>query len=430
MNHLTRRTDRRSFLKHAGALTLASSVGNADVLSQDSTPSDTVSSAPPDEPRSTEPTGADIGSQYPWIDSMARRYDFPMSFLSDNFRSLEEFKQAGRAKLLECFGRQPAPVQPSAEIVDRREFPEYVREKILFSTTADFRVPAYLHIPKAATTKPHPAIVDLHSHGGMFLFGKEKVVDLGNNHPVMTEYHDRVYGGRPTSTELVRRGYVVITIDTFMFGERRALMDKDLHYGWERSRYSMEDAKYLNSVCRSKESTIVKSLALAGYTWPGVVTWDDMRTVDYLLTRPEVDPTRVGCLGVSMGGHRTLYLAGLDERIAAACVVGFMSTVKPMIKAHVDTHSFVHFVPLLHQYLDLPDVVSMMAPKPLMVQHCRGDGLYPLSGMRESNNKIAAIYEKAGVPDQFAGRFFEGRHRFDQEMQNAAFDWLDAQLQA
>src|SRR5205823_4794770 len=115
---------------------------------------------------------------------------------------------------------------------------DYVREKITFATTPHFRVPAYVLIPKGA--KKAPAIVDLHSHGGMFLFGKEKVIDLGDNHPTMTAYHRGNYDGRPTATELVRRGYVVLTIDAFMFGERRAMLDADLKHGWDRARYSDE----------------------------------------------------------------------------------------------------------------------------------------------------------------------------------------------
>jgi hypothetical protein len=174
---------------------------------------------PPDLPHDLKPTGADIGSLFPTIERLAKRHEFAYSFLGDRFRSLDDFKATGRAKLLECFGQQPAKVEPRAEIVDRRDMGDHFREKLIFSTTPDFRVSACLHIPKAAVSKPHPAIVDLHSHGGMYLFGKEKVVNLGENHPVMKEYHNRVYGGRPTSTELVRRGYVVITIDTFMFGE-------------------------------------------------------------------------------------------------------------------------------------------------------------------------------------------------------------------
>ncbi len=425
-------TNRRRFLRQSGMVSLAgiTAATTAPLCEAATAPQQPGNSGPPADLRqSNQPTEADIGSLFRIIDRAARRHDYPYSFLSGRFKDLEQFKAAGRSKLLECFGRQPERVDPRAEIVDRRDLGYCIREKIVFSTTPNFRVPAYLHLPKASLRKPHPAIVDLHSHGGMFLFGKEKVVDLGNNHPVMQQYHQKVYGGRPTSTELVRRGYVVITIDAFMFGERRLIMDKDLKYGWDRSRYSLEDARYLNNVCRSKEATLVKSLTFAGYTWPGIVTWDDMRTVDYLVSRPEVDSDRIGCLGVSMGGHRTLYLAGLDERIAAACVVGFMSTVRPMIKKHVDTHSFVHFVPQLHRYLDLPDVVSMMAPKPLMVQQCRRDGLFPYSGMVDSLRKIEAVYDKAKVKHRFDGRFYEGPHRFDRKMQDDAFAWFDRHLQ-
>jgi dienelactone hydrolase len=244
----------------------------------------------------------------------------------------------------------------------------------------------------------------------------------------MAEYHRRNYDGRPTATQLVRRGYVVIVTDAFMFGERRALLDADHKTGWDRTKYTAADVQNLNQKCRAKESTIVKGLTLAGLTWPGIVTWDDIRTVDYLVTRPEVDPKRIGCLGVSMGGHRTLFLAGVDERVAAACVVGFLSAVTPMVKAHLDTHSFVHFVPHLHRWLDLPDVVSMAAPRALLVQQCEKDGLFPLAGMKEAVANIAKVYEKGGAKEQFTGRFYDVPHKFTKEMQDAAFAFLDKYL--
>ena len=337
-----------------------------------------------------KPTGADLGSLYPLVSELAASNQYPYSFLSDRFNNLDEFKKAARDKIFELLLYQPQEVVPDPEVTERVDKGDYIREKILFSTSSHFRIPAYVLIPKNLDG-PAPAIVDLHSHGGMFLFGKEKVVDLGDNHPVMAEYHRSVYDGRPTSTALVQRGYVVIVIDAFMFGERRVMMDDDLKYGWDRSKYTVEDANHLNQRCRNKETTLAKSLVFAGLTWPGIVFWDDIRTVDYLITRPEVDANRIGCLGISMGGYRSLYLSGLNERIAAACVVGFMSTVKPMMKAHIDTHSWVHYLPALHQFLDLPDVVSMMAPKPLMVQQCSQDGLFPLEAMEESLEKIAAV---------------------------------------
>jgi dienelactone hydrolase len=383
--------------------------------------------APPDQPRDLEATSADSGSLFPDIERLSRKRNYPYSFLSNRWRSVDEYRAEGRRVVLDSFGYRPPAAAPRAEVVDRRDLGEFVREKILFSTTPDFRVPAYVHIPKNRSGRL-PAIVDLHSHGGMFLFGKEKVIDFGANHPAMVEYHKENYGGRPTATALARRGYVAITIDAFPFGERRLMMDEDLKYGWERSKYSVEDVRNLNRKCQQKESTVAKALAFAGMTWPGIVAWDDMRTVDYLVTRPEVDPARIGCVGVSMGGYRSLLLAGLDDRIAVAGVVGFMSTVRPMIQRHVDTHSFVHFIPGLHGYLDLPDVAALRAPKPLMVQQCKRDGLFPPAGMEEAAKKIADIYEKAGAPDAFAPRFYDVPHMFNVEMQEEAFAWFDRHL--
>lgn len=416
---------RRQFLEVAG-ISAAASLLTGSAAAQD-VGAESVPTPPPDLPQEPPPASADLGSLLRVVTPLAEANEYQYSFLGDRFANHAEFRAAAKGKILEIYGTAPVAVTPRAEVVDRQEFPDYVREKIVFSTTPYFRVPAYVHIPRKLTGRA-PAIVDLHSHGGMFLFGKEKVIDFGMNHPVMTKYHTGNYGGRPTTTALVRRGYVVITIDALMFGERRFWSAKDEKYGWDRAKYSFDDAEHLNQQCRGKESTLAKSLALAGLNWPGVVTWDDMRTVDYLLTRPEVDPKRIGCLGVSFGGWRTLFLAALDERIKAACIVGFMSTVKPMLQRHIDTHSWVHFVPAMHRWLDWPDVASMAAPRPLLVQQCRQDGLFPLAGMEAAVEQIAAAYTKAKVREQFTGRFYDVPHRFDVAMQDDAFVWLDRHL--
>ncbi|MFB3826404.1 MAG: alpha/beta hydrolase family protein [Bryobacteraceae bacterium] len=384
---------------------------------------------PPDTPRDLTPNGADLGTLSPYIEALVNRRQHACSFLTGRFRSLDEYRNTGRKAVLDALGYRPAPVAPAAQVIDRQDMGGFVREKVLFSTCADFRVPAYLHIPKGLKGRA-PAIVDLHSHGGMFLFGKEKVIDFGRNHPAMVEYHKVNYESRPTTTALVRRGYVVITIDAFMFGERRIMMDAGLKYGWERAKYSLDDVRYLNGICARKETTLAKALTLAGMSWQGIVLWDDMRTVDYLAGRPEVDPSRIGCAGVSFGGYRSLYLGGMDDRIAAACVVGFMSTVKPMARRHVDTHSWVHFVPEVHRYLDWPDIAALRAPKPLMVLQCKQDGLFPLEGMQDAVSKIAAVYAKAGASSRFDGRFYDVPHQFNVAMQEDAFDWFDRHLKA
>ncbi len=409
--------NRRSFLSALGLTSLSTAL----------TASEPGFASAADSPRELRPSGADLGSLFPEVKKLAGSGEYPFSFLTGKFPTLDDFRGAAHAKVLEVLQHRPEKVDPRPEVLERVERDDHIREKVLFSTTPQFRVPAYVLIPKNLKG-PAPAIVDLHSHGGMFLFGKEKVIDLGENHPAMTAYHERNYDGRPTATALVRRGYVVITIDAFFFGERRLMLDADLKYGWDRSRYSLDDVRHLNAQCRGKETTLAKALTLAGTTWPGIVAWDDMRTIDYLVTRPEVDPKRIGCVGISMGGYRSIYLSALDERIKAGCIVGFMSTVRLMIKAHVDTHSWVHFLPELHRYLDWPDVAALTAPRALFVQQCRQDKLFPLEGMKESLGKIAAIYEKAGVKEQFTGRFYDEPHQFTRPMQDDAFAWFDRQL--
>lgn len=370
---------------------------------------------------------ADAGNLFSTIEALAPPAAYPLSFLQPRFRSVEEWRRQARAAVLAALGPAPARVAPQAETVARFEERGIVFEKILFSTAPGVRVPAYL-LRRRDLKTPAPAVVDLHSHGGMFLFGKEKVIDFGGNHPAMREYHEVNYGGRPTATELARRGYVVITIDAFPFGERRYVAPGGLPAAWDRAKLSLEEVNRLNAQCRARESTIVKTLTYAGLTWPGVTAWDDIRTVDYLCTRPEVDARRIGCVGVSFGGWRSLFLGALDDRIRACCIAGFMSTVRPMMRAHMDTHSFVHFLPALHREMDLPDVAGLRAGRPLMVLQCRNDALFPPEGMQASVDQLERIYAKAGGRDRFTARFYDGPHRFDTAMQDDAFDWLDRWL--
>lgn len=388
---------------------------------------DQAAAGPPLDLPQHAPGLADLGTQFEEIEQLVPIDEFPDSWLNSKFQSLDAHREHARHLVLDALACRPTQVDFRPEIVDRADMGDYVREKIVFTTSPAFRVPAYVLIPKGLR-KPLPAIVDLHSHGGMFLYGKEKVIDLGTNSETMVAYHRANYDGRPTATEFVRRGYVVITIDALMFGERRIVQQRDIELGFERSRYSAEDVQRLNQQCRLREATLVKGLTLAGLTWPGLVTEDDIRTVDYLVTRPEVDPNRIGCVGVSFGGHRSLFLGGLDERIKAACVTGFLSTVRPMIRQHLDTHSFVHFIPQLHRHLDLPDVVGLRAPLPLLVQQCSQDGLFPLSGMQAAVDKLNAIYTKAGAPESFTGRFYDVPHRFSLTMQNDAIAFFDKHL--
>lgn len=380
-----------------------------------------------DLPSGTDLTHADLGSNFKFVQEIASHRGNSWLDFENQAAMSDTFVRMAREKVTEILRYSPPRVAFDPQVMERVDCGEYWRERVELSTTPWFRIPVYVLVPKNID-RPTAAIVDLHSHGGMFLFGKEKVIDFGHNHPAMNTYHQKNYGGRPTATALAKRGYVVITSDAFMFGERRVLMDEDRKFGWDRSQYSLDDVQVLNAKCRTKESTLAKSLVLAGTTWPGIVNYDDRQLVEYLTTRPEVDADRIGCVGISMGGYRSVFLAAMEPRIRAACVVGFMSTTSGMIQAHVDTHSWIHFLPGLHTLMDWPELVSLTAPRALMVQQCLQDQLFPLTGMQASVRRIGQLYERAGCSQQFSGRFYDEPHQWTVSMQEEAFEWLDSKL--
>ncbi len=315
--------------------------------------------------------------------------DFPLSFLNPRFTSLSEWTPLARGKVLDLLHYTPPPCSPAAETVERVDCGDYVREKVWFNTTPDVRVPAYVLVPKNAP-KPAPAIVALHDHGGFYLWGKEKLVAIDGEHAVFTEFRARYYGGRSIAIDLVRRGYVVVVTDMFYWGERRMLLDDDPADWRERpSTMTAERIQAFNTRASQNEQLVGRTIYSAGFTWPGVMFWDDVRTVDYLLTRPDVDPKRIGCVGLSVGAVRSAHLAALDERIKAGVVVCWMTSFPAQLKKHVrNTIGHTKVVPGLHRHLDYPDVASLAMPQARAV-HERHEGRPVRSRRREGEFREA-----------------------------------------
>ena len=375
-----------------------------------------------------EVPNAQMGSLYPFVRATADGSPLDLSFLNDRFSDVEAWKAQGRAKVLELLQYSPPECDPNAEVLERVDCGEYMREKIAFNTTPDIRVPAYVLIPKGFSG-PRPAVVLLHDHGAFFVWGKEKVIGLPGEHPALTKFKQMSYSGRSVGDELAKRGYVVIAIDMFYWGERRMLMPGDPPAWHEREKMTEEDVAAFNR--RSGAGTTITATGLfeAGITWSGVMFTDDLRTVDYIATRPEVDPERIACCGLSVGGFRSAHLAGLHPRIKAAIVVGWMSTYESMLQNHLTSIGFMKVIPGMYRHMDLPDIASMTVPGALMVINGTRDALFPLDGVHAAFDKMARVYAKAGVPEKFRGITYDGPHEFNAEMQDEAFAWLDKWLE-
>ncbi len=370
-------------------------------------------------------TPADVGSLFPFIESQAVKADFPLSFLSAGFASLEQWKPQARGKLLELLHYAPPPCDPQAEVVERVDEGDYIREKVYYSTTPDVRVPAYVLIPKGVPL-PAPAVVALHDHGAFYLWGKEKLVELPDEHPAMKSFKEQYYSGKSIASELARQGYVVIAIDMFYWGERRMLLDGDPDDWRERpADMPTERVVAFNQRASQSEQLVGRTIFSAGFTWAGVMFWDDIRTVDYLCTRPEVDQSRIGCVGLSVGGLRSCHLAALDDRIKAAVVVGWMASFPTQLHHQIrNTVGHTKVVPGLYRHLDYPDVASLAMPSALLAINGTQDALFNLEGVRASFAKLSACYAKAGVPDRFRGSFYDTPHEFNSQMQTEAWEWL------
>jgi dienelactone hydrolase len=408
-------SSRREFLQDAAGGALAALAARPD----------TAGASPVDVPE----TDSDIGSLYPFVESQAVKGEFPLSFLRKEFTDVPAWKRAARGKLRELLHYAPPPCDPRAETVERVDRGEYVQERIYFNTTPDVRVPAFVLVPKKAR-RPAPGIVALHDHGGFYFWGKEKLVDLDDEHPVLTDFKRQYYGGRSIASELARAGYVVVVIDMFYWGERRMLLADDPPDWRERPRgIGAERISAFNRRSGEGEQLVGRTIFSAGFTWAGVMFWDDVRTVDYLLSRPEVDPRRIGCVGLSVGGVRSAHLAALDDRIKAAVVVGWMTSFPAQLRRRVrNTIGHTKLVPGLYRYLDYPDVASIAMPTPLLVINGSKDELFEPAGVRAAFEKLAACYAKAGIPERLRTRLYDTPHEFNLAMQAEAWEWLQKHL--
>jgi dienelactone hydrolase len=372
-----------------------------------------------------------IGNLYPFVERIASQNVATLSFENNAYTDISSWREQARGKLLELLRYRPPTTQLAPEIVEIADCGDYIREKLYFSSAPGVRIPAYLLRP-SKPDKPAPAIVALHDHGGFYSIGKEKLIALTGESAEVQAFRETYYSGRSYATELVRRGYVVIAIDAFYFGERRVDFDTIDPVIRQRmqSRISTltEKTTAYHEHCSVFEEVVARHIFAAGATWLGVMSHDDRSSVDYLLSRPEVDPDRIGCLGLSMGGHRNNYLFATDPRIKAAVTVGWMTNWNDLLPNHVGSHSWAQFVPGLAGSFELSDVVSIGMPGSLLVLQCSRDELFTVDGMHRACEKIERIYTKAGLRDHFQSRFYDVPHQFNATMQEDAFAWLDRWL--
>ena len=308
-----------------------------------------------------------------------------------------------------------------------------VGEEVSWSVGYGPRTHAYVLKPANAKGSI-PGIIALHDHSDFKFYGKEKIAD-GPEKTLssLVDFRQIPYSGRAYANALAREGFVVLVHDVFLWGSRRFPLETMMETMGSktadllRTSQISDEVELYNTAAYFHEHWVSKYCNILGTNMAGVVSFEDRVALNYLRSRADVDPKSIGCIGLSGGGNRAALLNATHESIRAAVIIGLMTTY-PALLDHNMSHTWMLFPFGWSRHGDWPDIAASRAPSPLLVQYNVQDELFTEDGMREAHMRLQNHYWNVGKPDAYVGQFYPGPHKFDLEMQSAAFEWLKKQL--
>jgi dienelactone hydrolase len=287
----------------------------------------------------------------------------------------------------------PRPSPPRARIISREIRPGYALEKVAIDNGLDGNVTALLLIPEGRKGQV-PAILWLHSSTP----DKTQILIPGTNG-----------GAEPLGEAFVQAGYAVLAPDSYWHGDRAGTGPSGPA---ESGRVEQEDLFKLN-------------LWLGRTLW-GLFVRDDRVALDYLCGRPEVDASRIGATGMSMGSTRAWWLAAVDERVSAVVAVACLTRYQNLI-AHGDLrqHGVYYFVNGLLRHFDTEGVLALIAPRPLLALTGDLDSGSPADGVRALERAVGATYQALGAGDRFRSVLYSDiGHVYTPEMRAETLAWF------
>ena len=211
---------------------------------------------------------------------------------------------------------------------------------------------------------------------------------------------------------LARMGYMAVCPDARGWGYRR---------DWKGQ--GDDETSYLRGTCLN-QARMAEPL---GLSVAGLNAWDNMRLIDYLEARGDIAMDDLGCFGFSGGGYMTLYLAALDPRVRKAFVSGYLYGVDDSL-LHLNGNCSCNYTPGLWRLLDMGDVASLIAPRPLLVQSCEEDHLNGARGLTNVDEQLDIVrdaYELLGCGEGLRHEVCPGGHHLGVTHLAEDIEWLD-----
>jgi dienelactone hydrolase len=308
-----------------------------------------------------------------------------------------------RQAVLARLGRFPERVPLATTMGPPIDEGEYTRTLVTYMVEPDEATPAWLLFPKGSAPQGGwPALLAIHQHAGQY--------DLGKSEPAGVAGDPMYFYGQ----DLCRRGYVVLCPDLLCFEERRPPKeDRQEHR-------TLDDAGY-------ERFEFTKRL-LIGSCLQTKYLHDLTCALDLLTSLPDVNRSRIGVIGHSLGGQQSLWLSWYDARVRAAvssCGFGLLRTI---LRDGIN-HNFAAYVPGMLEVCDMDALVADLAPRAFLLTAGETDPLFPVDGVRSVVEHAQRVYAQKGVPERFQAILFPAGHSFPDQVKAQAYAFLDRWLQ-
>lgn len=299
-----------------------------------------------------------------------------------------------RERMLRALGGLPERTPLNARVVGALDRDGYRIEKVIFESLPGFYVTANLYLPKTGRP-PYPAV--------LFPLGHERG---GKSNP----------DWQHVLVSLARRGFVGLAWDPLGQGERSQFYDPDL-----------KESKLGRNRSTTEHTMLGVQCLLLGDNVARYTIWDGIRALDYLLSRPEVDPKRVAVTGNSGGGTHTAYLAALDDRLHVAAPSCYLTSWRRLLETIGPQDAEQSIPPLLGDGLDHADFIHAFAPKPYMILSAVRD-FFSITGARETYAEARRAYSLLGAEQKLGMFEADDGHGYTKPRRLAAYRWLSRWL--
>lgn len=299
-------------------------------------------------------------------------------------------KVAAREALYGLLGDLPSRQRAmTVEVVAVQEADSYLLETLRLDLNGVEQVPAYFVKPKRATGRV-PCLLYNHAHGGDYQLGKDELL-----------FGRKALQSPPYADALTASGYAALCIDTWCFGARSG---------------------------RTESETFKEMLWRGQLLW-GMMVYDSLRAVDYLVSRDDVDPERIGTVGLSMGSTMAWWLAALDTRIQVCVDICCLTDFDALIESGgLDAHGIYYYVPSLLKTFSTANINALIAPRPHLSLAGVDDPLTPPAGLERIDRELQRVYAAEQAADAWQLRRYACGHVETADMRRAAISFLNAWL--